>query len=88
MSVLQHEIVILARMGEITLKGLNRGKFEKRLTENIRRRLKPLGSFRVIQTQSRIIIEPQTEGLDLDEAMRVLTNVFGLVSVSPAWRFN
>ena len=38
--------LILAYQGEMTLKGLNRGKFEARLAKTIRWRLEPLGKFR------------------------------------------
>ena len=37
--------VILAKYGEIALKGLNRSSFEDLLIKNIKRRLAPLGSF-------------------------------------------
>ena len=36
--------LILAYQGEMTLKGLNRGKFEARLAKTIRWRLEPLCS--------------------------------------------
>lgn len=88
MPELKHDTVILARLGEITLKKLNRGKFERRLIENISRRLKSIGSFSVVQTQSRLWIEPQAEGLDLEAAMKCVLSVFGVVSVSPVWRFS
>ena len=49
--------VILARMGEITLKGLNRGTFENKLKANLRYRLRNFGNLYVFQSQSRIWIE-------------------------------
>ena len=52
-----HEIVILARMGEITLKGLNRGRFERQLISNLTYRLREFGKFRIFQSQSRLWIE-------------------------------
>ncbi len=36
--------VILVKLGEIVLKGLNRRTFEQKLINNIRRRLAPIGS--------------------------------------------
>lgn len=83
--------VVLVRMGEITLKGLNRGKFEKRLTDNIKRRLEPIGNFQVVQTHSRIWVVPENEKTDdqlLHEVIEHLTKIFGIVSVSLAWRFS
>ncbi|MED9883816.1 MAG: tRNA 4-thiouridine(8) synthase ThiI, partial [Gemmiger sp.] len=62
--------IILAYQGEMTLKGLNRGKFEARLGKIIRWRLEPLGKFKVTQAQSTVFIEPKEEGLDMDEAFR------------------
>ena len=50
--------VILARMGEVTLKGLNRGNFESKLKNNLKYRLKNFGKLNIYQSQSRIWIEP------------------------------
>ena len=47
--------IILAYQGEMTLKGLNRGKFEARLGKIIRWRLEPLGKFKVTQAQSCLL---------------------------------
>jgi tRNA uracil 4-sulfurtransferase len=88
----QHQKIYLARIGEISLKGLNRGAFERRLLDNLKRRLRPLGLFLVDMAQSRIWIIPG-EVQPLDEASRnqqilqAITSVFGIVSASPVWRF-
>lgn len=37
--------MILLKLGELVLKGLNRRNFEDKLVANAQRRLKPLGSF-------------------------------------------
>ena len=76
--------LILAYQGEMTLKGLNRGKFEARLAKTIRWRLEPLGKFKVYQAQSTVFIEPQEDGLDMDEAFRRVSHVFGIVKLSRA----
>ena len=76
--------IILAYQGEMTLKGLNRGKFEARLSKIIRWRLEPLGKFKVYQAQSTVFIEPKEEGLDMDEAFRRVSHVFGIVKMSRA----
>jgi len=78
--------VILVRYGEILLKGLNRPSFERKLIENIRRSIKPLGSVKISKSQARIYVEPQVEDYDFDEAIDLLTKVFGIVSVSPVWK--
>ncbi len=76
--------IILAYQGEMTLKGLNRGKFEARLAKIIRWRLEPLGKFKVYQAQSTVFIEPKEDGLDMDEAFRRVSHVFGIVKMSRA----
>ena len=84
------EWVILARLGEITLKGMNRTKFEQQAIKNMRYRLSDLGSFSINQSQSRIWVEsPQLQDMALREAvMERLTSIFGLVSISPVRRFS
>lgn len=86
--------VILARMGEVTLKGLNRGNFERQLMGNLKYRLKSYGKLKIYQSQSRIWIEAKEEGnpyFESDEAsqelMKAVTQVFGIVSVSLARKF-
>ena len=44
--------MILLKLGELVLKGLNRRSFEDKLQANICRRLRPLGQFRVYTRQS------------------------------------
>ncbi|AEV68090.1 tRNA uracil 4-sulfurtransferase ThiI [Acetivibrio clariflavus] len=78
--------VILVRYGEILLKGLNRPLFEKKLIDNIKRAIYKLGKIEVSRSQARIYIEPQDENYDFDEAINLLTKVFGIVSVSPVWK--
>jgi thiamine biosynthesis protein ThiI len=79
--------LILARYGEIILKGLNRSQFETRLLRNMKERLKSLGKFTIRLSQSRIyVIPPADAGKEylLEEALKQLRTVFGLVSLSPA----
>jgi len=80
--------LILARMGEIALKGLNKNKFQEKLMNNIKRRLKKMGEFEVSQSQSRIWIETLDESIILEEAILLVVKVFGIVSASIAWRFD
>ncbi len=86
--------ILLARMGEITLKGLNRGSFEIQLKSNLKYRLKKFGNLKIFQTQSRIWIEPVDEDNpyfatenNAKEIMQAVTQVFGIVSVSLARKF-
>ncbi len=86
--------VILARMGEITLKGLNRGKFEIQLKGNLKYRLRNFGKLDIYQSQSRIWIEAKEEGNPYfaddektGEILTAVTQVFGIVSASLAVKF-
>ena len=76
--------IILAYQGEMTLKGLNRSKFEARLAKSIRYRLEDLGQFKVTQAQSTVFIEPLEDDLDMDEAFRRISKIFGIVKMSRA----
>ena len=75
--------MILLKQGEIVLKGQNRRAFEQRLIANIRRRLKPHGTFRVYAIQSTVYVEPEADA-DLDGAFDALKTVFGVVALSRA----
>ena len=39
--------MLLLKLGEVVLKGLNRRSFEDKLVSNVRRRMKHCGSFQV-----------------------------------------
>ncbi len=86
---INYEEWILARMGEIALKGLNRHRFEQRLMLQIRRKLSSLGRFEIHQRDSRIWICPEEERSRqaLDQALVEVCKVFGLVSASPVQRY-
>jgi len=76
--------IILLKLGEVVLKGLNRRSFEDKLIANIRRRLQHCGKYRVYSKQSTIYVEPQDAGCDMDEAYEACQKVFGVVAVSRA----
>jgi len=76
--------ILLLKLGEIVLKGLNRRSFEQRLTANLRRRLIPLGAFRVYCMQSTVYVEPESPEADLDAALEAAQKLFGVVSVTRA----
>ncbi len=80
--------IILARIGEIALKGLNRSKFEERLVSNLKRRLNKTGEFKITRSQSRIWIESSDDSVHLEEALQLAVKVFGIVSASIVWRFD
>jgi zinc transport system substrate-binding protein len=62
-----HEI-ILCKLGEVVLKGLNRHSFETKLMSNIRRRTSRFGRFKIYSRQSTIYVEPLEDTCDLDGA--------------------
>ena len=76
--------IILLKLGEIILKGLNRRSFEQKLINNVRRRLAPIGNFKVYCMQSTIYVEAEQEGADMDAAFEALKKVFGIINLSRA----
>ncbi len=79
------EKIVLCRIGEIALKGLNRSTFEHRLATNMKKAISDLGPAKVHWSQSRYFVEPESDHFDIDRAVDRLSGVFGLVSVSPAY---
>lgn len=76
--------IILLKLGELVLKGLNRKYFEQRLIANINRRISRFGKFRVYSAQSTVYVEPFSENCDMDEVFNALKQVFGIISLSRA----
>ncbi len=81
--------LILVRIGEIALKGLNRGRFEKQLLKNLEYRLRHEGSYKLTRADSRIWIEAgdDQQTLDTATALTAVQDVFGYVSASPVRAF-
>ena len=73
--------IILVKLGELVLKGLNRRRFEQKLQSNIRRRLEKIGNFKVYCLQSTIYVEGKDDTADMDAAMEILGKIFGIVSI-------
>ena len=78
-----HEI-ILCKLGEVVLKGLNRHSFEMKLTSTIRRRTQRCGKFKIYSRQSTIYVEPAEESCDLDAAYDACKKVFGIIAIARA----
>ena len=78
-----HEI-ILCKLGEIVLKGLNRHSFEMKLKSNIRRRTQRYGKFKIYSRQSTIYVEPVEETCDLNAAYDACKKVFGIIAIARA----
>ena len=78
-----HEI-ILCKLGEVVLKGLNRHSFEMKLMSNIRRRTQRYGKFKIYSRQSTIYVEPAEETCDLAAAYDACKKVFGIIAIARA----
>lgn len=76
--------MILVKMGELTLKGLNKHTFEDALVRNLRNVLAPLGPVKIQNAQSALYIIPQSADYDLDAAAERVGKVFGIVQYSRA----
>ncbi len=75
--------LILAKYGELMLKGLNRRRFEEQLLRDIRFRSLRHGGCDIEHAQSALTVTPK-EGTDADGLFDELTRVFGLVGVGRA----
>lgn len=71
-------------MGELVLKGLNRGRFERALTGEAARRLRAYGTFEVTARQSTVLIVPQGQDADMDGAFEACARLFGVAALSRA----
>lgn len=77
--------ILLIKNGEIALKGLNRATFESILIKNIRRRLKPLGDFKIERAQSTVYVVPVSDDFDMEEAVNRIKKIFGIAAFHRAW---
>lgn len=71
-----NKLILVKYASEIFLKGLNRNKFEKKLRENIKKKLKGL-EYSIITDQGRYFIKAD----DIDEAAERVRKVFGIQEV-------
>ena len=76
--------IILMKLGELVLKGLNRRSFEDKLIANAQRRLKHCGSFKVYSKQSTMYVEPKDDSCDMDAAWEAMKRLFGIGGLSRA----
>ncbi len=76
--------ILLVKLGEIVLKGLNRKNFEDTLIKNLKRRLAHIGSYQVRAAQSTITITPNYDDADIDDAVDCVSKVFGIATFSRA----
>ena len=75
--------IVLIKLGEIALKGLNRFAFEDALKKNIKSALYGAGYFKVSAAQSTIFVTPKS-AVDMDDVCDRISRVFGIVSFTRA----
>lgn len=78
------EEILLVKVGEIVLKGLNRRTFEDILIKNLKRRLHKAGAFEIKIAQSTIAIRPKDLNADIDKAAEIVGKTFGIAAFSRA----
>lgn len=74
--------LIAVSMGEIALKGKNRGYFEKKLTDRVKRNIKEFKDVSIFKDQGKIFIEPSNLE-DVDGIIEKVRKIFGIVLLSP-----
>lgn len=74
--------LIAVSMGEVALKGKNRGYFEKKLTDRIKRNVKEFENVSIYKDQGKIFIEPSNSE-DFDRIIEKVRKIFGIVLLSP-----
>ncbi len=74
--------LIAVSMGEIALKGKNRGYFEKKLTDRIKRNIKDFENVTIYKDQGKVFIEPANLE-DVDGIIERVRKIFGIVLLSP-----
>lgn len=79
---------ILLKYGEIVLKGLNKRHFEELLLNNVKRRIKDVGNFKLSKAQSTVYVDPIPDEFgvlpDMEETARRIGQVFGIAAYARA----
>ena len=76
--------IILMKLGELVLKGLNRRGFEDKLMGNARKLLRAHGDFRIYSRQSTTYVEPKDDNCDMDGAYEAMCKLFGVIGLTRA----
>ena len=76
--------IILLKLGEIVLKGLNKKAFERKLLSNISYRLSSIGNFKVSCMQSTVYVEANDDSCDMDAAFEACSKIFGIIRMTRA----
>ena len=78
--------LLMLKCGELVLKGNNRKSFEDKLKNNLKWALKKYGRFEIWSAQSTIYVTPKESGADMEGAFEASKKVFGVATISPAYR--
>ncbi len=81
-SALPPPTFVIARYGELVLKGKNRPYFEKRLVRNVKAACKDISTIVVQREHGQLILRPEERTA---QVARRLREVFGISVISPAW---
>ena len=76
--------ILLLKLGEVVLKGLNRKSFEDKLLANVSRRIRSCGRFQIYTRQSTIYVEALEPDCDMDAVTEACCQIFGIVAVARA----
>ena len=76
--------VILAKYGELLLKGANRPSFEAALLRELKKRSVRYGGFKIRAAQSTVFIEPMDKSCDVDGMFESTMKVFGIAGIGRA----
>ncbi len=77
------EKVLIAKYGEIAMRGNNRALFMSQLVSTIRTNLREEGEFYVVKEQGRLIIESRGGAMDYDRLIPKVAPIFGLIGLCP-----
>lgn len=75
--------IILAKTGELILKGGNRRRFQDIMKKNMSRAVRAIGGAKIYDQQATVYILPDNQA-DIDAMEEALLRVFGIVSLTKA----
>ena len=77
----------IVRVGEVALKGNNKGYFEKTLVDRIKKLLKKFDGVNVRRSEGLIFVKAD-DTIPKDDIIKEISKVFGVASISPALETN
>ncbi len=76
---------VLLKYGEMTLKGLNKHRFEILLIRSLKSALAPFGGFDYYTAQSTAVLHLKNQDADMDAVKNAVSKVFGIINFSFAY---